>query len=283
MLYDGFSSGMVVSDLDGTLLQKDRSVSACDFNTLLMLGRQKHIRIIATGRSLFSARKVIPLDFPVDYLIFSSGAGIMDWPGQKLLKYYSMTKAEVKTAFERLHAGGFDFMIHRPIPDNHYFNYYQTGKENPDFTKRCEIYRDFATPGDPSASVMSSACQCVVIEYFSNHCSAYKDLKKDLNSLKVIRTTSPLDGRSTWIEIFPKQVSKALAGAWLAGIHRIDQRNILAVGNDYNDLDLLKWAHLSLVMDSAPEEIKEIFPIVSSGRNCGFTEAVSIWKKLFSR
>jgi len=95
---------MVVTDLDGTLFQRDRRPSPRNLRTLVKLGRRGRLRVIATGRNLFSARKVLPLDFPVDYLLFSSGAGIMDWPAQKLLRAVSMGQAEVDRAFRALAA-----------------------------------------------------------------------------------------------------------------------------------------------------------------------------------
>ena len=65
---------------------------------LVELGRRGRLRVIATGRNLFSARKVLPPDFPVDYVLFSSGAGIMDWPAQRLLRSVTMAAAEVARA-----------------------------------------------------------------------------------------------------------------------------------------------------------------------------------------
>ena len=76
---------MVVTDLDGTLLNDRRKVSREEYSTLLELGRREIPRVIATGRSLFSVSKVLPDDFPVDYLIFSSGAGCLEWKKRELL------------------------------------------------------------------------------------------------------------------------------------------------------------------------------------------------------
>ena len=273
---------MVVTDLDGTLFHGGRKVSETNFRTLVDLGNQKTLRVIATGRSLFSARKAIPVDFPIDYLIFSSGAGVTDWTKQELLKNHLMEKPEVETTFKAVVARDLDFMVHRPIPDNHFFVYFHTGRENPDFVERCNLYKDFASKGNTARFAMSNACQFVVVEPYTKPRSEYEDLKNELNTLKVIRATSPLDGRSTWIEVFPKGVSKSRAAAWIALIHQIERHEILAVGNDYNDLDLLKWTHMSFIVNNAPEELKKMFPVVSSNIESGFAEAVTIWKKRLS-
>ena len=42
--------GMVVTDLDGTLFQKERKASARNLETLRLLGDDGVLRVIATGR-----------------------------------------------------------------------------------------------------------------------------------------------------------------------------------------------------------------------------------------
>lgn len=270
---------MVVTDLDGTLFNSDRDISGLDLHTLVTLGRKNIVRSVATGRSLFSACKLIPPDFPIDYLLFSTGAGIMHWPQQKLLMHRSMEKMAVKHVFDLLMKRGLDFMIHRPIPDNHYFLYYQNqpANVNPDFQRRLEIYRDFAQPGNPAESITAEACQIVAIQPPQMTATVYEELKRILYNLSVIRTTSPVDGQSLWIEFFNSRVSKSQAAEWVAEIYGIDSGNVLAVGNDYNDLDLLRWAGRSFMVSNCPPELRHLFPAVSSNDEGGFSHAVSLW------
>ncbi|MDY0096093.1 MAG: HAD family hydrolase [Candidatus Vecturithrix sp.] len=271
-------TGMVITDLDGTLLRSDRTFSPTNLATLQYLQERQIVRVIATGRSLFSLRKVIPEHFPIDYIIFSSGAGIIDWRTQKLLVAHHLCMQEVVTALNVLIEQHVDFMLHHPIPDNHHFWYYTTGRENPDFTRRYELYRDFATPFDLlSMQVPEKACQFVAIVSCPEALSRYTLLCDQLPGLKVIRATSPLDSSSIWIEIFPRSVSKALASAWLADQFRLPYSEILALGNDYNDLDLLQWATHSLVVINAPADLKSLYPTVRSNDQDGFTQAVEIW------
>jgi Cof subfamily protein (haloacid dehalogenase superfamily) len=271
------ANGMVVTDLDGTFLSSDRSASPANFATLQELERHKIIRVIATGRSLYSARKVIPRQFPIDYLVFSSGAGIIDWHTQRILLSHHLSAKEIHRVSQRLFHHELDFMIHRPIPENHHFWYHTTGRDNPDFVRRCELYQAFASPLDDSVFPLEKACQFLIIDSEEDSLAKYHTLHKQLHTLKVIRTTSPLDGRSFWIEVFPKAVSKALASAWLAQHHQIEQINIFALGNDYNDLDLLQWAGEGFVVANAPKELKEKYRLVASNDHDGFSEAVKLW------
>ena len=81
---------MVVTDLDGTLLQSDHSISPTDKETLERLGSLDVCRVAATGRNLFKVRQVLNEDSPFDYVIVSSGAGIIDWKSQKLIRALSI-------------------------------------------------------------------------------------------------------------------------------------------------------------------------------------------------
>ena len=93
---------MLVCDLDGTLLVHGAPFDPLDLRTLRALGADGVVRVIATGRALATAQKVIAADFPIDYLIFSSGAGIMDWRTQELLLAHTMQPVEVAVAARAL-------------------------------------------------------------------------------------------------------------------------------------------------------------------------------------
>lgn len=272
------ASYMVITDLDGTLLRANGTFSRTDLNTLKELGHRNILRVIATGRSLFSANTVIPPDLPIDYLIFSSGAGIMHWKTQKLLITHNLASAEIRQAFELLHAYKLDFMLHYPIPDNHRFLYHDTMRHNPDFQRRYQRYRQFAARLDLSKPLIQTACQFVAIDPSPGKSSCYAVIQRHLPDLKVIRSTSPMDGISTWIEIFPATVSKGLAGDWVARQHNVQTTATLAVGNDYNDLDVLDWAGRSIVVSNAPADLKQQYQTtINSHDENGFTESVTLW------
>jgi len=220
---------------------------------------------------------VIPDDFPIDYLIISSGAGIVDWETKRIVCMYSLLPDEVETAALALMESDADFMIHEPIPNNHFFFYHSSGKHNPDFYSRIELYRDFKIARKPGDPLYREACQLLAVEPWSENGTRYGFYAKKLFPLKVIRTTSPIDHRSTWIEIFPSQVSKAEASDTIGRLHSIDRTRVLAIGNDYNDVELLAWAQKGVVVKNAPEDLKSVFDTVRSNNEAGFSEAVELY------
>ena len=264
-------------DFDGTLLRSDRTLSARDLEALRQLGDQGIIRAIATGRSLFSFNTVPISELPVDFVIFSTGAGVMQYNDDKIVRKASLEPLEVKRASEILKAHRLDFMIHRTIPENHMFDYYRSNHQNEDFDRRLELYRLHAAVLNESANGFGQATQLLAIVPSREGNNALEAIREELFDFNVIQTTSPLDGESTWIEIFPHTVSKSQTAAWLAEELQIDKQKIASIGNDYNDLDLLEWTPCSYVVDNAPADLKSRFATVSSNNNNGVAEAAKKW------
>jgi len=77
-------------------------------------------------------------------------------------------------------------------------------------------------------------------------------------------------------------VSKSQAISWLADQLKIQKENVAAIGNDYNDLDMLERAGHVFIVNNAPKELKDKvsdkreFAEVGSNNNCGVSEAINI-------
>lgn len=268
---------MIITDLDGTLFASNGRISFKNLEMLRKLKRSNIIIVIATGRNIYSANRVLGKDFPIDYLIFSSGAGIIDWSSKKIISSRSLTKNDIYLTIESFKNEYIDFMIHHAIPDNHIFAYHLTGKHNPDFLRRVELYRDFAYEYDTKKHELDEACQFVGIEPAQSGLSKIEVIKSKLDKLNIVRATSPLDHKSVWIEVFPRDVSKSIAGMKLASACGISENNIAVIGNDYNDADLLTWVDNSFVVSNAPPDLRQQHLVVSSNDSNGFSEAVGIF------
>ena len=265
--------GLFITDFDGTLLRSDREFSEIDLDALRQLGEMGIIRTIATGRSLYSFNTAVVEGLPVDFVIFSMGAGILQLAGDKIVRSVSLEPHEVKRACKILKTNRLDFMIHRTIPDNHMFSYFRSSQGNTDFERRLSLYSRFAVPLDEATDGFGPATQLLAVVPAGVSQSVLEKIRSELPDYSVIRTTSPLDGKATWIEIFPTVVSKSRTAAWLAEQLKIDQGKIVSVGNDYNDLDLLEWTVDSYVVDNAPADLKNRFVGVASNNDGGVAEA----------
>ena len=265
--------GLFVMDFDGTLLRSDRTFAVTDLDALNQLGDQGIIRVIATGRSLYSFNTVAVSDIPIDFVIFSTGAGVVQYASGNIVRQASLEPVEVKHGVEVLKANRLDFMVHHLIPDNHMFSYYRSNQENSDFERRIEIYSQFATPLRKDSDGFGPATQLLAVVPPEGANAVLNSIRNQLTDFNVIQTTSPLDGKSTWIEVFPTTVSKSQTVAWLAEGLGIDKQRSVSVGNDYNDLDLLEWTTCGYVVDNAPEDLKSRFAGVASNNHGGVAEA----------
>ena len=198
---------LIALDYDGTLAGSDSRIALKEQKELLRLGDLGIHRVVATGRSLFSADEVLPADAPIDYLVFSSGVGIMEWESRRILHRNDMDTGLAEEMIDELIRMKLDFMVHHPAPGNHYFHYHRGGQGNPDFFRRLERYSEYAVPWNDSLQYDGISQLLVVLEHDGEKYLDY--LRKEYPALNVVRTTSPLDQESMWIEVFPREVSKA--------------------------------------------------------------------------
>lgn len=259
---------MVVSDLDGTLLDGASQLSSGNRAALIRLGEAGIVRVVATGRSLFAARRVIDAEFPIDYLAFSSGAGIVHWRSQRLLRTWHLAPARAAQARKVCRELDLDFMVHDAIPNNHRFEYERSHRRNADFDRRLERYAAFSSRG--SGSSFRRVTQLVAVARPDER-DRYDAVRDALPGVNVVLATSPLDHESHWIEILNRRASKSGAASWLAAIAGIGRRSVAAIGNDYNDVDLLRWAGAGFVVANAPAELRADFPTLPANTADGFT------------
>jgi Cof subfamily protein (haloacid dehalogenase superfamily) len=263
---------MVVTDLDGTLLNRGQLVSEKDYDTMITLGNQSVIRVIATGRSPYSFQRVIPPEFPLDYLVFSSGAGIMDYRSKEILYSMNLPEKLVHEIAIRLRDLGVTYKVLAAVPENHHYVYYQIGELHPDFVRRMENYRGFEKPISFDPPNFGEACQFLII--LPPDPERFEELKSMFEGVKVIRATSPMDHQSIWMEIYHHDVSKGNAVEFLCRKHQIRRDEVMGIGNDYNDTDLLSFVGFPFVVANAPPELKALYTQVASNDESGFSSAV---------
>lgn len=289
---------MFITDLDGTLFNDEKRINPLDLQSLKRLGDMGIIRVFATGRSLYSFQQAVEKngfynfceDMPVDYLICSTGACIIKCNADngsnncKIIKKHSLTSEDVSRIATYFDTLKLDYMIHRPVPDSHYCLYKQQSQSlSLDFKLRIEIYKDFIKPINYLGAVRDfgeSTEVLTIVPYEDGHKTADM-IELALSEFSVVRATSPLNEQFLWIEIFNKSVSKSQAVSWLAKELDVKQQEVVAVGNDYNDLDMLKWAGHSFVVRNAPQMLKDKFTSrdklmeVASNNDCGVSEAIN--------
>ena len=79
-----------------------------------------------------------------------------------------------------------------------------------------------------------------------------------------------------WMEVFNHEVSKSNGIEFVCNHLKLSDYTVFAVGNDYNDIDMLEYANNSFAVSNSPDELKAKFRVTKSNNNSGFSEAVKV-------
>ena len=251
---------LFATDLDGTILTKDKGFVKADIDAMRIIGEKGIVRVIATGRTLNSARNVIPEDFPVDYLVFSSGAGVYDWKTNELLQSKHLGAEKLKELIPLLSDRNLNFTLHWPIPDNHHFYYSGSGEEHDDFHRFLKHNRQYASSIEKDLPEKDYT----QILAFLPDVDTYEYISGKVSGVKTVRATSPIDGQSVWMEFFHHGVSKAEGLKFICNLKNINKNDVAVLGNDFNDLDMLQIFSSAFVVSNSPQELKEKYTVVAS-------------------
>jgi len=262
----------VFTDLDRTLLTNIGTISKQNLAAIELLREKGILLIIATGRNLLSAKKVLNDEHLFDMLMFSSGAGIINWKTKELIYKNHISSINTQKAIDILLENEIDFMVHDVIPENHRFKYW-VHHDLSDFKRRIKLYELYAQPLKLDIAPKQATQLLAVLK--QDQLEKFEQLNHQLDFVKVIRTTSPLDQKSIWLEIFPKNISKGHTAKWLCNRLNILREETVGIGNDFNDLDLLEFTSQSYVVDNAPNELKAKYLVIPSNDGNGFAKCIN--------
>ncbi|WP_372776359.1 HAD-IIB family hydrolase [Mangrovibacterium sp.] len=267
--------GLVATDLDGTLLRKDKSISREDLEMLEFLGEHDIVRVVATGRNYRKVKEVIPDGSPFDYVAFSSGAGIYDCKSGEIIYRQNIAVETVNQIAAVLVAKRLNFYLFRGVPDNSFCWYYRGGKLCEEFERYYSFHHEYASLLEEGVPLESDACQFLVIFESPEDFSELKtEIEAHFDTIKVLRASSPLETGYVWMEIFHRSVSKGNAIQWICDRHNIPHHSTFSIGNDYNDLDLLDFTSISYMVENGPDELKHKYLKAPSHQESGFSNSI---------
>lgn len=262
---------LVATDLDGTLLRGDKSISPADLAMLQYLGEKQIFRVVATGRNLTKVREVISTTVPVDFIAFSSGAGIYDSRKDRLIYSRNIPEQSVSALSAWLMSRGIGFFLFREVPGNSRCWHYRGRNSCEEFERYYESHLHVTEELPESAPLCTGASQFLVIFRYPED---FHELKEELalhfSDLKIVRASSPFETGYTWMEIFHQDVSKGNAVRFLCNSLNIDRKATVGIGNDYNDTDLLDFTSFSYLVENGPGELKKKYRYAPSNEDSAF-------------
>ncbi|MCA1759025.1 MAG: HAD family hydrolase [Bacteroidales bacterium] len=267
---------LVATDLDGTFLKNDRSISAGNLKALQLLGEKKILRVVATGRNLRKVMEVIPDEVPFDFIVYSSGAGIYNWPEKKHMFHKNISRESSNQLIEYFRKKDYNFYAFDEAPENHRLWYHRGKNECEEFNLYFSFHNSFSEQLPTDRELENGLCQFMLIipEDEEKFTSLKAEIEAQSPEIRVIRSSSPVTKGYIWVEVFHREVSKGHGVSHLCNLLGVHQNETFGIGNDYNDLDLLFYTAQSFLTENAPQEIRSKFTTVPSNENDAFAYAV---------
>ena len=238
-------------DLDGTLLNDAKEITAGNRMALETALERGHGVIIATGRPLKSAlaqARRLGLDKPGCYTIAYNGAKIYDWGKQDNIFSRTLSIDSVIRVFEEANTQ----QEHIQTYDSEDVLVEARG-EDAALERYCKmVSMTHRVIGDVHRDLREEPVKCLVINY---------EKKDGLLKMQewIRRNMQDLDcffSSEYFLEVVPKGMNKGEAVKMLCDVLDVEIENAVAVGDAANDLAMLKAAGIGVAMANGTEEVK---------------------------
>ena len=234
---------LIVSDLDGTLLNEKKEIGEYTKKILSELINNHDIEfILSSGRSFDGVKRYNDILGNNNYSIVMNGSNIVDNNG--CILYSKRLDSDISKGIIELSQKYdvcmhfFDELKYIVSRDDFYIKSYIQNEKTREITVGIENIEDY---------------RFNKIIIFGN--------REILNELK-IEIDSHLDVNSCFsakslLEIMPKDVSKGNALKWICNNKGISPDNIIAFGDNFNDIEMIEYAGIGVAMSNAEENVKQ--------------------------
>ncbi len=226
---------LLVFDLDGTLLHTDKSLSKFTVEVLEKFKKSGGKIAIATGRTITNVT-TIAKQIGAEYCISQNGSAVYD--GEKIIHQITLDSAKVKDLVHLLTKIE-NANIAIAYPTKIYTNNQKFVKEG--VREYCDFV-DFDTNEIQKISV------------FTSNESAMKKIDFDKYECKLITSIE----NPTFYIIMQKNANKYNGLVALLNYIGFAEDEVVAFGDDYNDMDILGKIDNSVAVENAADELKKV-------------------------
>lgn len=255
-------SKIIFLDLDGTLLNDQKEITAGNRKAIIEAVKRGHKAVIATGRTLSSAIRLaeaLGMTYEGCYLIAGNGANIYDIAAQKLLFDSTVELPLVREIFAEanrrsLHVQTYDDagILVEPRCEDEDVRIYSSRSRLPYVVL-------------PSIDLLKTRPVKILLTDFADQ----KPLL-DFRDWVQERYAGRLDAYlscNEYLEVVNAGINKAAAIQRLCGLLGISMEDTLAVGDAANDLEMLKCVRLGVAMANATDEVKAVSGYITEHDN----------------
>jgi Cof subfamily protein (haloacid dehalogenase superfamily) len=242
---------LLVLDIDGTIAGKSNEVSET-VKEAIQAVQAKGIQVaIATGRMYCSALRFHALVGSQLPLVAYNGAWIQNPLTQEMVQHLPVSGELALQLLEYFESQP-DFEVYLYIGDRLYVRQITSHVER--YARRSEVepitvkdLREILTA--ESTKVLSVSLEPKTIK------KVVGDLRQRFSPLEIHLTQSTIN----YLEATHPHANKGIAIRYLAeNILGFKAENVMAIGDHYNDVEMLAYAGLSIAMGSAPQAVQDI-------------------------
>ncbi len=261
---------LVAIDLDDTLLNSGLKISDPCIRNIQAARSQGVIVTLATGR-MYSSALPYALELKADVpLITYQGALIKNSRTSEVIYYQPLSMDMAVETMEYFKQAGV-----------HYHTYFDDRLCLESMNEEGAAYARLAGVHPLLLDSLVESCrsgqEALKIMAVIRDQELLLELESELkhkygNSLNITRS------KPHYLEVMNPLANKADALRLVARYYGIQQEEVMAVGDSYNDLAMIKWAGIGVAMGNAREEVKAAADyITSSNEEYGVAEALQRW------
>lgn len=282
---------LMAIDLDGTLLNSFGEVSE-DTRKALLEAKEKGTEVVLSSGRPISSTESLAVELGVDnYLISGNGAAVYDIKEQKILYDRFLTKEQVLNIAKLCEENSFFYSVYTEdevITSSLNYNVLFYHKEN---VKKVEEKRTHINVVQNIAEYIEQSGKerflkitvCDESRFIFN--SIVKRLK-EINGIDVLEVeymsrkkiksgTEDIDIQYYYTEITNENVNKWTAIEFLLEKLDIKREEVIAIGDNMNDKEMIVEAGLGVVMGNSNPTMKELGDVIVSDNNSeGVLEAI---------
>jgi len=249
---------LLVVDIDGTLLGKDRSISIEDREALAKVGDLGIQVSLSTGRATIACLSIINRLSLDGYHIFFDGALVANPETGKEVYAQPISSAVVKQAIEFAHSNDINFELYSAtrylveretwsgVAYRRFFGIEPTVVDYSEVWKRERIIK--------GGLLVESPQEAEKVRHFWRHFDG---------RLQFSTARTPAFPGVDFINVVAPEVSKGKALEALASYLGIPLAQVIAIGDGTNDIPVLSLAGLGIAMGNAPDEVKAVADYVT--------------------
>lgn len=275
---------LVASDLDGTIIDRNNNIAKKNFDAIKKI-HKKHINFtVCTGKS-YSVSKNFCKQFNAEYGIFGNGTQIINLKTQKEIFRKTLSKQDL--LFISTLAKRYNFHIHLYTDDEIISEQLEFMdlrnfklKEKNSYSLEFKIVKniiDYIEKNSPDVfSIVISTENSSLIE-FKSLLASNSNIDSAYISKRGVYKDLILDKNYEYLSISPSGVNKNEALKVLCDKLNISLKDILAIGDNVNDLEMVKEAGIGIAVNNSYDDLKNVATYVTKASDSegAFAEAIS--------